>query len=54
MAKKTSVFWRIGRSIKAMILSDEKASTAKRIEFSQKQVDRRDRKKKQGIKQRGY
>lgn len=35
-------------------MNDEKAGTAERIEFSQKQVDRRDRKKKRGIKQSGY
>lgn len=51
---KTSTIWRIGRSIKALIFNDEKASTEKRIEFSQKQVDKRDEKKKRGIKQAGY
>ncbi len=51
---KVSWLWRIGRSVKAVFVNDEKAGTAERIEFSQKQVDRRDRKKKRGIKQSGY
>ena len=51
---RVSWLWRIGRSVKALFVNDEKAGTAERIEFSQKQVDRRDRKKKRGIKQSGY
>ncbi len=51
---KTSLLWRIGRSVKAMLVNDEKASTEKRIEFSKQQVEKRDQKKKSGFKQAGY
>lgn len=51
---KVSVFWRIARSVKASLLNIEKASTKKRVEFSQQQVEKRDKKKKKGIRQAGY
>lgn len=51
---KVSLLWRIGRSVKSLFVNDEKADTAERIEFSQRQVLRRDKKKKKGIRQAGY
>ena len=51
---KTSFLWRAARSLKAALVNMEKSSQKKRVAFSQKQVERRDRLKKKGIRQAGY
>lgn len=51
---KVSVFWRIARSLKSLVINRENADSSKRIEFSQSMVDRRDRVKKAGIRQVYY
>ncbi|MBE6017740.1 MAG: hypothetical protein E7233_09060 [Lachnospiraceae bacterium] len=51
---KKSILWRAARSLKAKITNIEKADTEKRVAFSQRMVEKRDRKKKKGIKKEKY
>lgn len=51
---KVSIFWRIARSVKAAFVNMDNSSTKRRVAFSQEQVEKRDKKKKKGIRQAGY